>query len=135
MAVVQKFEESVIRATTAAAKPFLTKTSNEVPSNVYHIAIMDGSAGSAEASQAVISSISSDLKEMNVLSANVALVKAEASPSYFNYYTNTNFQEEPVFRDMRQTMPNLLELNRLLNNHEMISLPTVGRNSKMYIGT
>lgn len=135
MAVVQKFEESVLRATTAAAKPFFAKTSNEAPSNVYHIAIMDGSAGSAEASQAVISSISSDLKEMNVLSANVALVKAEASPSYFNYYTNTNFQEEPVFRDMRQTMPNLLELNRLLNNHEMISLPTVGRNSKMYIGT
>ena len=135
MAVLEKFDADAIRATTASAKQFLTEATGDDPTNVYSIAAMDRSDGSVEASQEVISSMSSEFKAMKVLSANVALVKAGRSPSYFNYYTHTNFQEEPAFRNMRQTFPNLLELNRLLNNHELIPMPTVGRNSKMYIGT
>ncbi len=37
-------------------------------------------------------------------------------------------------RHLRPTMPQLLELNRLSKNHDLNRMPTVGRNSFLYLG-
>ena len=54
--------------------------------------------------------------------------------SYLNFQAETSFKEDTAARNMRATMPQLFELNRLQLNHELERLATVGRNSQLYLG-
>jgi acetyl-CoA carboxylase/biotin carboxylase 1 len=54
--------------------------------------------------------------------------------SYFNYFSDLQYQEDPISRNMRPTLPQLLELNHVVKNHEVTRLPTMGRNSFIFIG-
>jgi acetyl-CoA carboxylase/biotin carboxylase 1 len=54
--------------------------------------------------------------------------------NYFNYFSDLQFQEDPISRNMRPTLPQLLELNRIAKNHEVTRLPSVGKNSFIFIG-
>lgn len=76
------------------------------------------------------------LKQMDIRMVNFLLVGEQASKrvAYYNYYAETDFAEDPVSRDMRPTMPQLLELNRLTKNHEVVRLPAVGRNTFLFLG-
>merc|ERR1711871_1066621 len=80
------------------------------------------------------SKIRSQLEDCNLRSLNFLLVNPQEKVRYFNYYSDTGFNEDKVSRNMRPTMAFLLELNRLKQNHMLEPLPTVGRNSQMYLG-
>ena len=126
-----------IAAEAAAFLP-AAKTSNSEPLNVFHVGFgkLSGSESSAAVTaEKAVTSLLSQLKALDVRSVNVLLVNPEKRPSYFNYYASTGFKEDVVMRNMRPTMPVLLELNRLLQNYNLESMPTVSRNSQMYLGT
>jgi hypothetical protein len=50
------------------------------------------------------------------------------------YVGESGFNEDLISRNLRPTMPQLLELNRLTINHDLERLATVGRNSQLYLG-
>ncbi len=81
-----------------------------------------------------------DVRMVNVLMVNPSVMPAANTHNvnkrvgYFNYYSDSGFQEDLVSRHLRPTMPQLLELNRLAKNHDLVRLPTVGRNSFLYLG-
>ena len=74
------------------------------------------------------------LKSMDVRSVNFLLVNPGKKVSYLNFQAETSFKEDKAARNMRATMPQLFELNRLQNNHELERLATVSRNSQLYLG-
>merc|ERR1711871_897971 len=80
------------------------------------------------------SKIRSQLEDCNLRSLNILLIDPGEKVRYFNYYSDAGFNEDMVSRNMRPTMPFLLELNRLKQNHMLEPLPTVGRNSQLYLG-
>lgn len=54
--------------------------------------------------------------------------------SYFNYLSDLGFAEEPLSRDMRPTVPGLLELDRIKKSHDLTKIPSVARNIFLYLG-
>lgn len=54
--------------------------------------------------------------------------------SHYNFLAENNFQENRVSRNMRPTLPQLLELNRMTKNYEVLRLPTIGRNAFLFLG-
>lgn len=75
-----------------------------------------------------------DMRMLNFLMVGNPTDQSQKLVSYYNYYAETEFLEDPVSRDMRPTMPQLLELNRLTKNHEVVRLPAVGRNTFLFLG-
>eukprot|EP01033_Poteriospumella_lacustris_P003046 gene3046-2231_t len=82
-------------------------------------------------------------KKLNIRMVNVLLVGNPSDThnssggkrvSYFNHFVETDFTEDPASRDMRPTLPQLLELNRVTKNHDVTRLPAVGRNSFLLLG-
>merc|ERR1711871_684976 len=88
----------------------------------------------AEKAEIAFSKFRSDLGACNLRSVNFLIVNPGKAASYYNFYSNNGFTEDAVSRNMRPTMPYLLELNRLKQNHNLEKLPTVGRNSQLYLG-
>ena len=70
----------------------------------------------AQTSQTVLSRYTQQLRAMGIRNVNFLLLNTHTTgkrASYFNLYEETGFAEDPVSRNMRPTMPTLLELNRL----------------------
>lgn len=132
---------SVVRKAGAHLK----KTSSfSDPINVLHIGCTSYNTATtpeqlASTLQAALKPLKQDLKKMDVRMANFLLVgepdvNSQKLVSYYNFYSETDFQEDPTSRGMRPTMPQLLELNRLTKNHDLTPLPSVGRNAFLFLG-
>jgi acetyl-CoA carboxylase/biotin carboxylase 1 len=127
------------------AASHLKKTSTySEPINVLHIGFThyDNKATPNQLAtilQTTLRPFKRDLANLDVRMANFMLVgepnvNRQKLVSYFNFYSETNFQEDPTSRGMRPTLPQLLELNRLTKNHDLTPLPSVGRNAFLFLG-
>ena len=118
------------------ASGFLSKTT-DLNLNVLHVGFQthtgedDEVAALAEAS---LVDFHAKLKSMDVRNVNFLMVNPGKKVSYQNFLSETNFKEDLISRNMRPTMPQLFELNRLSLNHNLERLATVGRNSQLYLG-
>eukprot|EP01040_Poterioochromonas_malhamensis_P001981 gene1983-2117_t len=144
----QSLEKVLPQVLTKASK-FLKKSPEvDQPLNVLHVGFSMNSKSElsedqlAQQAQQALIPFKSDLDSMNVRMANVLLVNADEKDgqrqlnrvNYFNYFSNLQFQEDPVARNLRPTLPHLLELSRLVKNHDIVRLPTVGRNTFLFLG-
>ena len=122
----------------SAASKALAKGSYAEPLNVLHIAFSEVSSISedetAKQIESLLAGYKKDLVAMDIRTVNFMGVVPGKKVAYFNYYSETGFSEDLVSRNMRPTMPQLLELNRLADNHDLTRMPTVGRNSQLYLG-
>jgi acetyl-CoA carboxylase/biotin carboxylase 1 len=129
---------TVLPGVIAAAGPALPKGTYSEALNVLHIGFSKyGDKNEDECSKIAkdaLANFKSQITAMDVRAVNFLTVKPGKKVSYFNYFAENNYQEDIVSRNMRPTMPQLLELNRLVENHELARLPTVGRNSQLYLG-
>ncbi|CAM9786386.1 unnamed protein product, partial [Sphacelaria rigidula] len=55
-------------------------------------------------------------------------------PRYLSFRECMDYKEDPIRRDMRPSFPYIFELGRLAVNYNLERLPTVGRNSQIYLG-
>jgi len=132
-----------LKAVVARAAEHLRKTSSfKEPINVLHVGFVQHDTAenqdqrAAELQQA-LAPYKPDLVAMDVRMCNFLAMGDESSDklvSYYNFYSETSFNEDPISRDMRPTMPQLLELNRLTLNHDLQALTAAGRNSFIFLG-
>ena len=132
---------SVLPGIVAAAAKHLPKGNYAEPLNVLQVGFSSpaGSANldedlAAKQGEAAIAPLKAQLVDMNVRGVNVLLVKRGKKVSYFNYFAEGGFAEDGSSRNMRPTMPQLLEINRLQQNHVLTRLPSVGRNTYLFLG-
>lgn len=52
-------------------------------------------------------------------------------PRYLSFRECMGYEEDPVRRDMRPSLPYIFELGRLAVNYKLERLPTIGRNSQV----
>ena len=132
----QSFEQFLpnVMASAAAALP---KGSYSEPLNVLHIGITRASqtddSFSATAS-AAMKPYQAQFAKLDIRTVNFFLVDPGKKVSYFNFLLETGFNEDRISRNMRPTMPQLLELNRMSENFELTRIPAAGRNTYMFIG-
>ena len=140
MQMLPSFDEisQVLPSALQLASKSLSKGTYSEPLNVLHIGFNSYGTKTeeecAKVTEDVLSKFNKELNAMNVRAVNIFMVKPGKKVSYFNFYSNLMFKEDVISRNMRPTMPQLLELNRLAENHDLIRLPTVGRNSQLYLG-
>eukprot|EP01035_Chromulina_nebulosa_P000282 gene282-404_t len=125
------------------AKTYLVDTNYKEPVNVLHIGFSKHSEDLSEDKLAIqlqnsLVEYKKQLTSMQCRMVNFLHIEPSQQKSkrvgYFNFYSETGFAEDPISRNMRPTMPLLLELNRLAKNHDLVKLPTVGRNAQLYLG-
>ena len=129
--------DNALSTVIAKAEKVLPKGQYSEPLNVIHIGVSQASqAGDAFAAQAqsALQQFRPQLGSMNVRTVNFFLVNPGAVVSYYNYFSETNFAEDPISRNMRPTLPQLLEINRLAKNHDLERIVAVGRNAYMFLG-
>jgi acetyl-CoA carboxylase/biotin carboxylase 1 len=121
-----------------ASSSLSTTSASSEPLNVLHIGFSthcNNEDTSSALAQTSLASNKSALKKMNLRAVNFLLVNPGKKVSYLNFLSEADFvKEDLASRNMRPTMPQLLELNRLTLNHELERLATVGRNSQLYLG-
>ena len=123
------------------AQPILDGSSASEPVNTLHVGFVQNSGVVADqdaiASSAaqILAGHATNLKKMAIRSVNLFQVEPGEKVYYYNHKASDNFNENPNIRNMRPTMPGLLEINRLLDNHDIVRMPTLGRNSQLYFGT
>lgn len=129
--------EKSLSEVIAESAAVLPKGTSSEPLNVVHIGFsrsaIVGNEFAAKA-QAALGNYKAQLSAMNVRTVNFFLSNPGKIVSYFNYYAETGFAEDPISRNMRPTMPQLLEINRLSENFELERMVAVGRNAYMYLG-
>ena len=140
MAMLPKFGDinSLMPGVLTKATGVLKKGQMVEPINVLHIGFSQFTGSeddNAIIAEKVIQSYVPQITAMGVRSANLLLVNPGSKVTYFNYYAQQNFKEDLVSRNMRPTMPQLLEISRLAQNHNVIRMPTVNRNSFLFLGT
>jgi len=135
-----------VAGVAARAAEFMKKESTyPEPINKLHVGFVkyDGGDDGTEVAaqlQASLGPLKTQLADMDVRMANFLLVGEptdamnEKVVSYYNFYSDTGFTEDPISRDMRPTMPQLLELNRLTQNHDLERLSASGRNAFLFLG-
>jgi len=79
-----------------------------------------------------------DIRSVNFLSAPTASTSTSGTVqkkvNYFNFPSDVQYNEDKISRDMRPSLPSLLELNRLVKNHDITRLPSVNRNTFLFYG-
>lgn len=122
---------------SAETASFFSGSASTEPLNVVHVGFSKLSIGTGAASTAekVIYNLGPQLKKLNVRSVNVFLVNPGKKVTYLNYYSQIDYKEDVILRNMRPTMPQLLEMNRLSQNYNLVSLPSVNRNTRIFLGT
>eukprot|EP00746_Dinoflagellata_sp_MGD_P159405 gnl/MRDRNA2_/MRDRNA2_86689_c0_seq8.p1 gnl/MRDRNA2_/MRDRNA2_86689_c0~~gnl/MRDRNA2_/MRDRNA2_86689_c0_seq8.p1 ORF type:complete len:1370 (+),score=321.18 gnl/MRDRNA2_/MRDRNA2_86689_c0_seq8:94-4110(+) len=111
---------------------------SEPSANVLYVGFSKGPQDEDAAAASITQMLQSNkasLDAMNLRNAGVFIVHPGGDPSYFNFYANTGYQEYLTCRNMRPTMALLLELNRLTDNYDLTRMPTVGRNSQVYLAS
>ncbi|CAM9927826.1 unnamed protein product, partial [Ectocarpus sp. 4 AP-2014] len=113
--------------------------------NVLHVALMkspesmaheEGSVADAIAQcEAVFKRNQAALKNAGVRMVSLLFQTDGArQPRYLSFRECMDYKEDPVRRDMRPSFPYIFELGRLDVNYKLERLPTVGRNSQIYLG-
>ena len=118
------------------ASKHLTK-STDLSLNVLHVGFqkyVGDEATTVAQGEACLKEHLAKLKSMDVRSVNFLLDNPGKKVSYLNFLAETSFKEDAASRNMRASMPQLFELNRLQLNHDLERLATVGRNSQLYLG-
>ena len=119
------------------ASAYITGGSSSEKLNVLHIGFSKHFNNEDDCSSVAEKSLAPyhfELKKMNLRAVNFLLVNPGKKVSYLNFLADGGFTEDLISRNMRPTMPQLLELNRLTSNHDLERLATVGRNSQLYLG-
>jgi len=114
-----------------------SETAESKATNVLHIGFSKGPdaySTTSATSATILADNSAALHAMNVRAVNVFIVDPGNKVHYFNHPAFLSFQEDVISRNMRSTWPQLLELDRLVANHEVTRMPTLGRNSQLYLG-
>ncbi|CAM9423058.1 unnamed protein product [Ascophyllum nodosum] len=122
-----------------------TSTDGE-PVNVVHVALMKEpksmTAGNAGGLDEVITRCEEVLTQKRAVlqDAGVRMVSVlfrperARQPRYLSFRECMGYEEDPIRRDMRPSFPYIFELGRLAVNYKLERLPTVGRNSHIYLG-
>lgn len=138
MTMIDEFGDasSIMPKVMEGAAKYIPSDSND---GVLHIGFSNydttlDSEETAKRAEQALSSYKGQLKNLRLRSVNFLLSNPGSKVNYHNYYAETDWAEDVITRDMRPTMPYLLELNRLKENHELERMPTVGRNSQLYLG-
>ena len=139
MVVYPDFQTSVDKATELAImNNGFGDTPTSSPLNSIQIAFLNHGKLSdnecAAKAQMALAPYQAQLKKNNVRSVSYVLVNPEGRVSYYNFNAESNWIEDEVLREMRPTMPYLLELNRLKADHSLKKMPTVGRNAYVFLG-
>lgn len=121
------------------AASHLQQSKYSEPLNVLHVGFSrypdtKGLDETARQVEVVLSQYRSQLAAMNTRGVNILLVNPGKRVSYLNHFAETNFKEDIISRNMRPTVPQILEINRLIENHNLERMPTVGRNSYLFFG-
>ena len=118
----------------------LTSTSKSVlkdPLNVLHVGFsgvgLDQKTCASLIEKALVN-YKTELAAMNVRMANFFVTNDIKRVNYYNFYSDIGFMEDPICRNMRPTMPQYLEINRLSKNFDLERIPAVGRNAYMFLG-
>jgi hypothetical protein len=125
--------ETVLQQALAA----IPKGTYREPLNVLHIGLAQGTQNSdsfAMQAQTTLQQRRNQLGSLDIRTVNFFIIKPGAGVQYFNYFAETGFAEDPISRNMRPTMPQLLEINRLAQNHELERMTAVGRNAYLFLG-
>ncbi|CAM9940346.1 unnamed protein product [Pylaiella littoralis] len=133
----------LVKIIQAAKDADTGKSADGEPVNVLHVALMK-SPESMEAGPAteVISQCESVFEKNRdaLKSAAVRMVSVlfqpdgARQPRYLSFRECMEYKEDPIRRDMRPSFPYIFELGRLDVNYKLERLPTVGRNSQIYLG-
>jgi acetyl-CoA carboxylase/biotin carboxylase 1 len=109
------------------------------PLNVLHIGFSRypdvGLDEIAKKTEAMLVSLKSQLAGLNTRGVNLLFVNPGKRVSYLNHFAETNYREDIISRNMRPAVPQVLEINRLVENHDLVRMPTVGRNSYLFFGS
>ena len=146
--LIQRAAKYLPAADTADAIGATGVTVGAQPLNVLHVAcsrydqLVQSDAEASQVArrlQALLTPLGGELRAAGIRMVNFLLVGATGRPgqpaSYFNFYAETGFAEDPLSRSMRPTLPALLELSRIAANYNLVSLPSVGRNAFLFLGT
>jgi len=128
--------DSAMPQIVQAANAGLPKS--EKAANVLYVGFSKGPEDENEAAAAIgacIQNHKAALDEMHLRNVNIFIVKPGGNPSFFNYYAKSGYQEDLTVRNLRPTMKLLLEVNRLDENFDLTQMPTVGRNSQLYLAS
>ncbi|CBJ32783.1 Acetyl-CoA carboxylase [Ectocarpus siliculosus] len=113
--------------------------------NVLHVALMKSPESMAHEEGAVADVIAQceavfQRNQAALKNAGVRMVSllfqtdGARQPRYLSFRECMDYKEDPVRRDMRPSFPYIFELGRLDVNYKLERLPTVGRNSQIYLG-
>lgn len=117
-----------------ASKIGESSTSPNGPINVLHIASTTGGV-EASALESVISGEKAKLNLLGIRHVNTLVPVAEKDPKYYTFPQCDGYTEDPLRRNMRPTLPYILELERVAENFDLDRLSAIGRNVQVYIGT
>eukprot|EP00554_Chaetoceros_debilis_P010506 CAMPEP_0194110112 /NCGR_PEP_ID=MMETSP0150-20130528/9428_1 /TAXON_ID=122233 /ORGANISM="Chaetoceros debilis, Strain MM31A-1" /LENGTH=2089 /DNA_ID=CAMNT_0038799207 /DNA_START=48 /DNA_END=6317 /DNA_ORIENTATION=+ len=113
----------------------LPKVDYDGPANVLHLVSVDGNDSSIEAIESAIVGQSAELNMLGVRTVNLCVPIAKKDPLYYSFPQCEGYKEAPLRRNMRPTFHHLLELSRLDDNFNLERLPSVQKNSQVYLGT
>ena len=129
----------MLQKVITSATPFLQRRDYSEPLNVLHIGFSRhpnvGLDVIAKEVEQVLVQYKGQLDNLSVRGVNFLLVNPGKRVNYLNHYSEFNFREDVISRNMRPTVPQILEINRLTENHDVVRMPTVGRNSYLFFGT
>eukprot|EP00597_Dinobryon_sp_UTEXLB2267_P000919 CAMPEP_0170061150 /NCGR_PEP_ID=MMETSP0019_2-20121128/2827_1 /TAXON_ID=98059 /ORGANISM="Dinobryon sp., Strain UTEXLB2267" /LENGTH=2072 /DNA_ID=CAMNT_0010266911 /DNA_START=9 /DNA_END=6227 /DNA_ORIENTATION=+ len=152
---LETMKETLPIAMSRAARVLNKSSGFSEPLNVIHIGVCQRNAPQSQVhshyqtnfaalndvQEQVCSSLKlhkDQLAAMDIRMASVMIVDPSESANghvcYFNYSSELQFAEDPVSRNMHPTWPQLLEIHRLTENHDLLKLPTIGRNAQLYLG-
>ena len=105
------------------------------PLNMVHIAVADGKSPVAEAIENILSVEKPKMTALGVRAVNILVPNNQKDPSYMTFPECEDYKEDPLRRNMRPTFHHLLELSRLAKNFNLERLPSISRNTQVYVGT
>lgn len=122
------------------ATPVLTSSGGAEPLNTLQIGFVQDSGVVADqdsvaaGAEQTLAANAAKLKGLNIRSVNIFQVDPGEKVNYYNHPSRDNFKENAITRNMRPTMSQLLEINRLTENHQITRMPTLGRTNQIYFG-
>jgi len=141
MKIVPNLEAIDSAAVFAAAAEISSRCKeNEEMVNVVHfVCTSTADASAATAIENVFGGASEALRKAHVRMINMLVPRSPGvRPQFFTYNECDGYKEDPLRRDMRPTMSQLLELRRLNENFELKRLDDTGlvdRGTQVYLGT
>jgi len=117
----------------------LQDESNKVANTLKVIVTSAGSMAFEEMSQSMeklLASADEKLQAAGIREVGLVVSNAPNAPRYASFMADSDWNENPACRDMKPSLPNVLEVYRLAEEYTLEKVvPPVGRNSQVYVGT